>query len=83
MSENPPDLVELVFREKLLDAEWYRRTYPDVAALGMKPDHHYRHYGHRMGRAPNAQLAAEPMRLTAMGEPAPKRNAELLGAHEI
>ncbi|OWU82255.1 hypothetical protein ATO6_22700 [Oceanicola sp. 22II-s10i] len=36
------------------DPEWYRRTYPDVAATGQDPMQHYLRIGRIIGRAPNA-----------------------------
>lgn len=34
------------------DAEWYVKTYPDVAILGINPHTHYETYGRAMGRLP-------------------------------
>ncbi|WP_298674685.1 hypothetical protein [uncultured Lentibacter sp.] len=31
------------------DADWYLKTYPDVAALGMDPAEHYLKYGKLLG----------------------------------
>ena len=36
----------------LADPDWYARTYPDVAALGMDPAEHYLRYGAALGRSP-------------------------------
>jgi hypothetical protein len=35
------------------DADWYVSRYPDVAASGTDPTHHYVHYGAAEGRDPN------------------------------
>lgn len=37
----------------LVDDDWYRNTYPDVAAAGVSPVMHYLHHGWREGRDPN------------------------------
>jgi GT2 family glycosyltransferase len=45
----------LPFRRRgnpLFDADWYLRTYPDVAESGMDPYLHYRTHGAREGRDP-------------------------------
>jgi hypothetical protein len=47
----------LVRRSGIFDADWYARTYADVAASGMDPLRHFVQYGGREGRAPNAVLA--------------------------
>ena len=36
-----------------VDAEWYRSCYPDVAAAGAEPLHHYLYHGASEGRNPN------------------------------
>ncbi|MHB0819906.1 glycosyltransferase [Stutzerimonas stutzeri] len=36
----------------LVDAAWYLRTYPDVAAAGVDPQQHYRLHGRAEGRLP-------------------------------
>jgi SAM-dependent methyltransferase len=41
-------------REPLFDAEYYLRTYPDVAAAGVDPYEHYIHNGAAEGRDPQA-----------------------------
>ncbi len=40
----------------LFDAEWYLRTYLDVASSPMTPYEHYRQYGASEGRLPNPYL---------------------------
>lgn len=40
--------------EALVDAEWYLRTYPDIARAGSNAVEHYLHHGWREGRNPNA-----------------------------
>lgn len=40
------------------DANWYRKTYPDVDASGMKPQEHFLLIGAALGRRPHARAAA-------------------------
>ncbi|MBE7212878.1 MAG: hypothetical protein INR65_17840 [Gluconacetobacter diazotrophicus] len=40
-------------RSLLFDPDWYRDTYPDVAAAGMDPIRHFFENGAREGRNPN------------------------------
>jgi glycosyltransferase involved in cell wall biosynthesis len=40
-----------------VDAEWYRRQYPDIARAGVDPLDHFIRYGRREGRKPNAAEA--------------------------
>lgn len=40
------------------DAHWYANTYPDVVALGLQPEYHYRTYGRLLGRRPGPRAAA-------------------------
>lgn len=75
--------MDWILRSKQFDPDWYRRTYPDVAAVGMAPLDHFRTYGRLMGRAPNARLAADPLQLEAAIRPAPRAGAELLTAHRL
>jgi glycosyltransferase involved in cell wall biosynthesis len=37
------------------DADWYRRTYPDVDLSGMDPAEHYAKFGQRLGRPPRGR----------------------------
>lgn len=38
------------------DAEWYRKTYPDVSLCGMDPLEHFLRFGRLMGRKPNSGM---------------------------
>lgn len=49
-----PTLAEAGF-----DADWYGRTYGDVALTGLTPEAHYQKYGRLLGRAPNAAVAQQ------------------------
>ncbi|MEJ0016324.1 MAG: glycosyltransferase [Acetobacteraceae bacterium] len=56
----PPESPELTSLADLgealggfFDAEWYQSRYPDVAASGGEPLHHFVHYGAAEGRDPN------------------------------
>lgn len=49
--------IEMVVRSSLLDPDWYRRTYPDVAKSGLDPVHHYMEIGWREGRDPGPEFA--------------------------
>ena len=40
----------------LFDTDWYRSTYPDVAAAGLDPIRHFFDNGAREGRNPNAHF---------------------------
>ncbi len=48
---NPSDLLR---SSGLVDVEWYKETYPDVAAAGLDPVEHYLSSGAAEGRNPNA-----------------------------
>ncbi len=50
-------LIDLVGASGLLDRDWYRATYADVAEAGLDPLAHYCGFGMAEGRAPNAWLA--------------------------
>jgi GT2 family glycosyltransferase/glycosyltransferase involved in cell wall biosynthesis len=60
------DDVDRIRRSPRFDAAWYRRSYPDVDALGMDPAEHYLWLGAKLGRNPSAAfdsaayLAANP-----------------------
>ena len=43
---------QAILRSKLFDADWYIRTYPEVAASGMDALAHYRNLGWREGKSP-------------------------------
>jgi SAM-dependent methyltransferase len=49
----------LVERSGLFDADWYVKTYPDVAACGMKPVEHYLTAGVKERRDPGPSFSAE------------------------
>ncbi|MCC7321379.1 MAG: hypothetical protein IT542_10440 [Rubellimicrobium sp.] len=66
-----------------IDPEWYCSTYPDVAALGMDAERHFRRYGALLGRAPNADIAAAPLDLEALLQEVPRAGRKLVTAHEI
>lgn len=50
------------------DADFYLKTYPDVALSGLSPDYHYLHYGSVLGRKISA--SAHPVLGMAMAAPA-------------
>jgi glycosyltransferase involved in cell wall biosynthesis len=45
--------AQVIAASGLFEAAWYRETYPDVAARGVDPLHHYIRHGVREGRDPN------------------------------
>lgn len=47
------EVVAALEASGLMNADWYLKTYPDVAALGMAPARHYVRYGAAMGRNPS------------------------------
>src|SRR5262249_40159595 len=51
--------VSLVSASQLFDAEWYVRTYPDVAASGVNPAAHYFLTGAVEGRDPGPQFSTQ------------------------
>lgn len=83
MADRTSTATDWIFSSRQFDPAWYRDAFPDVAALEMDPALHYRRYGSRMGRAPNAALAADPEQLQALMLPPPAKGRELLRAHEI
>lgn len=83
MADRTSTAIDWIFSSRQFDPAWYRDAFPDVAALKMDPALHYRRYGSRMGRAPNAALAADPEQLQALMLPPPAPGRELLRAHEI
>jgi len=36
----------------LFDADWYEKTYPDIASEGQTAIYHYVNHGHKEGRDP-------------------------------
>jgi len=60
--------VRLVEGAGLVDDDWYRRTYPDVASAGMTPSEHYVRYGFREGRDPNPTFSTREYLRLGTGE---------------
>jgi hypothetical protein len=64
---NVDRLARLIASSGKFDVQWYLRTYPDVAALGVDPIRHYLEFGAPEGRNPNPNfdttgyLADHPM----------------------
>ena len=56
-SPDPPEATSVADLGEALtgffDPDWYLSRYPDVAASGTEPMHHYVHYGAAEGRDPN------------------------------
>lgn len=50
------NLLAMLKRSKLFDAEWYLQHNPDVAAAGMDAALHYLHHGAGEGRLPGAKF---------------------------
>lgn len=48
----PDEQIRLMKSSQHVHSNWYRETYPDVAALGIDPALHYLRYGAAMGRNP-------------------------------
>ena len=48
---------ELARGEGGIDQAWYLATYPDIAAAGMDPVHHYLHFGWHEGRDPRPDFS--------------------------
>ena len=48
--------IKTIRESGLFDAEWYRTTYPDVAASGVDPVEHYVRFGAAEGRQPSSQF---------------------------
>ncbi len=48
--------AERVRKSRFFDADWYLKTYPDVAAAGLDPARHYASSGHYEGRSPGPSL---------------------------
>jgi hypothetical protein len=49
--------VVLARRKGGVDQQWYLETYPDIAAAGMDPVHHYLQFGWREGRDPRRNFS--------------------------
>ncbi|MDH2131068.1 glycosyltransferase family 2 protein [Sphingobium yanoikuyae] len=54
------------------DPEWYVRTYPDVAQIGMDPAEHYVWIGRQLGRRPNSGLVAPLLAAAPPAQSAPE-----------
>src|SRR6056297_663628 len=52
------DPVKTIAESPYFNADWYRRTYPDVALSGMDPVQHYLHVGAPLGRDPGPGFSA-------------------------
>ena len=46
--------IGLLYTSDLFDADWYLKTYPDIADAGVDPAEHYLKYGAEEGRLPSA-----------------------------
>ncbi len=46
--------IGLLYTSDLFDADWYLKTYPDIAEAGVDPAEHYLKYGAEEGRLPSA-----------------------------
>lgn len=81
--------IQQLLKSEQFDAEWYLRSYPDVAALGMDPAEHYLTYGYVMKRATSAKGAHTPVPIAARAAaqlPTPdmsKRARILVNANEV
>lgn len=78
-----PAAIDALRRSGQFDADWYRSTYHDVAALGMEPTEHYLSFGRHMGRRTAPDDSFDPAALAALDHPAPEAHRALLEAHEI
>ena len=47
-------------RAGVIDTEWYRENYKDIAEAGVDPVDHYLKHGHREARLPNRRLSPKP-----------------------
>jgi hypothetical protein len=56
-TQSPRCDEELARRERGVDQAWYLAIYPDVAAAGMDPVHHYLRFGWREGRDPRSDFS--------------------------
>lgn len=50
------DQIGLLTKSKLFDADWYQKTYPDVASAGISPERHYVLHGALDGRNPGPEF---------------------------
>jgi len=83
LTGNLETIIKWVFKNKAFDQEWYVANFPDVSALGLNPEEHYRRFGAMMQRAPNPYFAAAPGLLEATVFPTPDKKRELLSASEM
>jgi hypothetical protein len=51
------DDVDRIRSSEMFDEHWYLAQYPDVAAIGLDPVHHYLAYGCREGRDPSPSFS--------------------------
>lgn len=67
MSANKASNADHVFARGLFDPVWYRNTHRDVVLTGLDPEYHYRSYGFPIfSRAPNADIARDPVQRSAL-----------------
>ncbi|MDV7141407.1 glycosyltransferase [Tropicimonas sp. TH_r6] len=83
MTSTKNDIVDWVFKNGSFDPEWYGKSFPDVGALDLEPEQHYRRFGALMKRPPNARFAADPTSFLIAVQGKPKENHELLVASRI
>ncbi|MDO6586860.1 glycosyltransferase [Salipiger sp. 1_MG-2023] len=57
MSNNGPELIDLVSNSPFFDADWYAGRYPDVALTGLPAAEHYMRVGWRIGRDPGPDFS--------------------------
>jgi hypothetical protein len=48
--------AKLIRRSGLMDADWYRANYPDVAEANIDPTYHYLRFGASEGRDPSPEF---------------------------
>ena len=48
--------ISMLKKSDLFDAQWYLKSYPDVAALRIDPARHYLRHGAKEGRSPSAKF---------------------------
>jgi lipopolysaccharide biosynthesis protein len=58
MSASISQQAEQLRRSGFFDEQWYIRTYPDVAILGIDPIEHYLWLGSRLGRDPSPNFSS-------------------------
>lgn len=59
MSSNIQENIKLVTLSGIVDSEWYKTQYPDVAILGIDPIEHYVKYGFLLKRLPSPSFRLE------------------------